>query len=449
MTVTISFPEGPRAAYPLNHLVSLGKDPIGFISRLSQSYGEMIYFPMAGKHTYVLNHPDLIKEVLSGPNYQNFTKGSGLMRLKQILGEGLVTSEDPFHQRQRRLAQPAFHRQRIAAYGDIMADHASRARDRWNDGQVLDLELEISKITMSIVSKTLLNADVEGEANEISDAVDAMRKRFTIAVFPFMSFLDRLPLPHNFRFEKAKKRLDDTIYRLIRERRESGADVGDLLSMLLLSQDTEGDGTGMTDLQVRDEAMTIFLAGYETITNTLTWTWYLLSEHPEVERQLHEELDRVLQGRVPSMDDIPKLSYTNKVLMEAMRLYPAAWMIARESVEDCEIGKYSIPGGSVLFMSPYTIQRLPQYFPEPEKFIPERWVPGFKESLPKFAYFPFGGGPRQCIGEPYALMEGLLLIATISQKWKLKRVSNEPVKIQANVTIRPKQGMFMTLEKRK
>jgi cytochrome P450 len=439
--------ESRKEAYPLENLFSIAKDPVGFISRLSSTPGDMTHFRMAGRDTYLLKHPDLIREVLGTGDF-NYTKGSGLIRLKQILGDGLITSEGAFHMRQRRLSQPAFHRQRIAAYGRVMSHHARQARDRWHEGQVIDLEMETMRMTMAIVGKTLLNAEVEGEAHEIADAVDAMRERFTIAVLPFMSLVDKLPLPSNFRFAKAKKRLDDTIYRIIRERRASGADHGDLLSMLLLARDAE-DNSGMTDLQLRDEAMTIFLAGYETITNTLTWTWYLLSQHPEIERKFHQELDEALEGRLPSMEDLSRLPYTQMVLTESMRLYPAAWMIARETMDDCEIGGHSIPAGSVLFMCPFTIHRMPVYFPEPEKFMPERWARGLKESIPRFAYFPFGGGPRQCIGEAYALMEAQLLMATIGQKWKLKMQAGRPVKIQANVTIRPQYGMKMLLERRK
>ena len=447
MPVISSFPPGPKTPYPGAHLVSLAKDPIGFVSSLPGPYGDLVYFPMAGKPTFLLNDPELIKEVFV-TQYRNFTKGSGLIRLKAILGEGLITSEGDFHQRQRRLAQPAFHKQRISAYGDVMSHHAQKARDRWQEGQVLDVELEMSRITMAIVGKTLLNADVEDESQEISDAVNAIRERFSIAVFPFMGLVDKLPLPHNLRFNKSKKRLDDIIYRMIGERRASGKDHGDLLSMLLMAQDTEGDHSGMTDLQVRDEAMTIFLAGYETITNTLTWTWYLLSEHPEIEKKLHEELDRVLEGRLPGMEDLMKMPYLNKILTESMRLYPAAWMVARESVEECQIGGYRIPPGSVLFMCPFVTHRHPKYYKDPEKFDPDRWTPQFREALPRLAYYTFGAGPRQCIGEAYAMMEGALLIAAIAQKWKLKMTPNHPVKIQANVTIRPKYGMPMQLEKR-
>jgi cytochrome P450 len=444
---TIVYPPGPKTDYPLQHLFSLSKDPIGFISKLSRTSEKIIYFPMGGRPTYILNHPDLIQEVLA-TQHQNFTKGSGLIRLKQILGDGLITSEDPLHLRQRRLSQPAFHRQRIAAYGAVMSDVAYKARERWQEGQTMDIEPETARITMAIVGKTLLNADVEGEAPEIAQAVDTMRERFHIAVFPGMQLLDKLPLPHNFRFNKARKRLNDTIYRMIKDRRDSGADQGDLLSMLILARDTEGDKGGMTDLQVRDEAMTIFLAGYETITNTLTWTWYLLSQHPEVEKKFHEELDQALAGKVPTMEDLAKLPYTQMILTEAMRLYPAAWMIAREPLDECQIGGYTIPANSILFMCPYAIQRLPEYYPDPEKFDPERWAGKAKDSRPRFAYFPFGGGPRQCIGEPYALMEGALIMATLAQKWKFKMKEGHPVAIQANVTIRPKYGMPMVLENR-
>jgi cytochrome P450 len=265
---------------------------------------------------------------------------------------------------------------------------------------------------------------------------------------PFYDLLRRLPLPSNRRIQQGRDRLDATVLRLISDRRASGKDQGDLLSMLLLAQDEEGDNSGMTDQQVRDEAMTLFLAGHETTANALTWTWYLLSQHPAVESQLHAELDTVLAGRVPTAEDVPLLRYTRMVLAESMRLYPPAWVIGRRALNDYEIPPYTIPANSLLLMSPYVMHRDPRYFPAASDFDPQRWTPEAQAERPKFSYFPFGGGPRQCIGEAFAWMEGILLIATIAQYWRLRLVPGHPVEPRPLITLRPKYGMRMVLERR-
>jgi cytochrome P450 len=263
----------------------------------------------------------------------------------------------------------------------------------------------------------------------------------------FADVLDKLPVPNLRRARLARARLDAIIYRLIAERRAGGRDHGDLLSMLLAAQD-EDDGGVMTDQQVRDEAMTIFLAGHETTANALTWTWYLLSGAPEVRAQLHEEIGRVLQGRLPAVADLPSLPYTEKIVTESMRLYPPAWLIGRRAIEAYPIGDYIAPARSIFVMSPFIIQREARYYRDPERFDPERWTPEFKASLPRFAYFPFGGGPRQCIGESFAWMELILIVATIAQRWDLQLVPGHPVELQPLITLRAKHGMRMTLARR-
>ena len=265
---------------------------------------------------------------------------------------------------------------------------------------------------------------------------------------PFAALLSMLPLKSNRRFEQAKQKLDDLIYRIINERRASGEDRGDLLSMLLIAQDDEGGSGGMSDEQVRDEAMTIFLAGHETTANALTWTWYLLSQHPDIEAKLHAEIETVLQGRLPTFEDIPKLRYTEMVFAESMRLYPPAWTIGRNALEDVEIGGYKIPTGALVLTSQFIVHRDERWFPEPEKFDPERWTPEAKEKRPKFSYFPFGGGTRICIGEAFAWMEGALLIATLAQKWRMKLAPENKIELQPLITLRPKNGMKMIMEKR-
>jgi cytochrome P450 len=329
-----------------------------------------------------------------------------------------------------------------------MTEMAARTASRWRDGETLDISQEMMRLTLAIVAKTLFDADVEAEADEIGAALTAVMELFDMLLMPFSELLEKLPLPHVRRFRRAKERLDTTIYRIIEERRQSKEDRGDLLSMLLSARDEEGDGGGMSDLQVRDEVMTLFLAGHETTSNALTWTWYLLSEHTEVEAKLHAELDAVLEGRSPTFEDVARLRYTEMVLAESMRLYPPAWAIGRLALKDYEVGGYTIPAKSLVLLSQYVTQRDERFFPEPARFDPERWTPEAKESRPQFSYFPFGGGPRRCIGEGFAWMEGILLIAALAQHWRMRLVPNHRVETNAVITLRPKYGMRMTVEKK-
>jgi cytochrome P450 len=367
---------------------------------------------------------------------------------KKFLGEGLLTSEGEFHRRQRRLAQPAFHRQRINAYATAMADYAARTRDRWQTGGTLDVWQEMMRLTLAIVGKTLFDADVEDEANEIRVALTEIMRLFERITSPFAGLLDKLPLRSNRRWLKAKQRLDSIIYRIIDERRKTGEDRGDLLSMLLLAQDEEGDRSTMTDSQLRDEAMTLFVAGHETTANALTWSWYLLSQHPEAEANLHREIDAVLAGKLPTAEDVPRLRYTEMVFAEAMRLYPPAWTMGRRALSDYEVGGYIIPAGSIVLMSPWVMHHDPRFYPDPFRFDPERWTVEARESRPKFSYFPFGGGPRVCIGESFAWMEGVLLIAVLAQQWKLRLAPGQQVEPEPKVTLRPKYGMRMIVSSR-
>jgi len=439
-------PPGPPGNPIVGQLFPFRKDPIDFLMRLAREYGDIVYFKIGSQDLYLLNHPDLIKNVLT-VDHRNFIKGRGLQWAKRLLGEGLLTSEGEFHRRQRRIAQPAFHRQRIAAYGEIMTGYGIRTRDRWGEGKPFDVLKEMMGLTMMIAAKTLFDTDAESEAKEIGEALSVSVEFFNRFTLPFADLMAELPLPSTLKFRKAKRRLDETIYRMIAERRASGEERGDLLSMLLHATDEEGGTGGMTDRQLRDEAMTIFLAGHETTANALTWTWYLLSQHPEAERRLHAEIDG-LGGRLPTIDDLPKLAYTEKVLAESMRLYPPAWLISYRAISDYPIGRYVVPRGGIVLMSQYVMQRDPRYFPDPLRFDPERWEPAAKAARPKFSYFPFGGGPRVCIGESFAWMEGILLIATLAQRWRLRLVPGHAVVLQPLITLRPKYGMMMVAERR-
>ncbi len=421
--------------------------PLPFLMGCAERYGDFVPFSIGPQLCYLVSDPEATREVLV-TQQRNFTKSRGLERMKLLLGDGLLTSESEYHMRQRRLAQPAFHRERVMAYGSTMAAYAERASERWRGGETLDVGAEMTRLTLAIVGKTLFDADVEGEAGDIGAAVTASIDAFSVAVLPFGEWLDHLPLPHTLRFRRARQRLDATIYRIIAEHRAAGVDRGDLLSMLIAASDTEGDGTGMSDLQLRDEAMTIFIAGHETTANLLTWTWYLLGEHPEIEGRLHDELDMVLGGRAPGAADMERLGYLRMVLSESMRLYPPAWILGRRAIADCSVGGHDMPARSIAFMSQYVTHRDPRWYPEPERFDPQRWTPEAVARRPKFAYFPFGAGSRVCIGEQFALMEATLALATLAQRWRLRLVPGHRVVPQARITLRPRYGMRMTVNAR-
>jgi cytochrome P450 len=417
-----------------------------FLVESAREYGDIVFFKVGNERIYLFNHPDLIRDVLV-TNQKNFIKSRALVRAKKVLGEGLLTSEGEFHLRQRRLAQPAFHRDRISAYGRSMVEYADRVRSRWTDGQTIDAHDEMMKLTLAIVAKTLFSADVENEAAEIGDALTTAFAAFNLGILPFSELLEKLPLPYIKRFEAARARLDETIYRIIDERRTTGEDKGDLLSMLLLAQDTEGDGGGMTDTQIRDESMTIFLAGHETTANALSWTWYLLSQHPEIEARFRLEIG-ALGDRLPQPDDLSRLPYTRMILAESMRLYPPAWAVGRRALNDFEAGGYVIPARSMVLMSQFIMHRDPRFHPDPERFDPERWRPEIAATRPKFSYFPFGGGTRICIGEQFAWMEGILILATIAQRWKLRYAGTSPPALEPRITLRPEGSLQMKVERR-
>jgi cytochrome P450 len=442
---------GPKQLFPVINLLSLRRNRLGFLSQLAREYGDLVYFQLGPQPVFLLNHPDYIRDVLV-THHKNFMKGEGLQRAKRLLGEGLLTSEGEFHLRQRRMMQPAFHRQRIAGYASTMVEYTERTSQRWQNGATVDVAREMMHLTLAIAGKTLFDADVEGEADEIGNALSDAMAQFNNLMLPFAQLLERLPLPSMRKFQQARERLDATIYRMIEERRRSGEgqleERGDLLSMLIAARDEEGDGTGMTDEQLRDEAMTIFLAGHETTANALTWTWYLLSQHPAVEAELQAEVDAVLSGRLPTAEDYPRLRYTEMVVAEAMRLYPPAWIIGRRALNDYRLNGYHVPARSILLMSQFITHHDARWFPEPDRFDPLRWTPEAKETRPKFSYYPFGGGNRVCIGEQFAWMEGVLVLATLAQRWRLRLVAGHPVELQPIVTLRPKHGMPMVLERR-
>lgn len=418
----------------------LRRDAPAYLQRMQREYGDAVFLPTAGQQVYFLAHPDAVREVLVTQQHR-FKKSRMLERAKVLLGDGLLTSEGALHRRQRRLVQPAFHRDRLAGYARTMVDRALVARERWRDGVEFDMSPEMTRLTMDIVSRALFSAEVEGEADDIQAALGDVFGLFNMILLPFSEYLEKLPLPQMLRFHAARRRLDATIYRLIAEHRASGDDKGDLLSMLLLAQDEEGQG-GMSDTQVRDEVLTLFLAGHETTANALTWTWYLLSQNLEAERRILAEIDEVLGGRAPAFDDLSRLPYTTGVFSEGLRLFPPAWAIGRRALEDVDVCGTQVPKGCVVLLSPYVTHRDARWFPKPDQFQPERWLQP-DDSRPRFAYFPFGGGARVCIGERFAAMEGVLLLASIAQKWRFSTVPGHPIERQAQITLRPKHGIRM------
>jgi cytochrome P450 len=426
-------------------VLALKRNRLEFLQRMAR-YGDVSHVRIGPQPVFLFRHPDAIKDVLV-TQHRNFIKGRGLQRAKRLLGEGLLTSEGAFHLRQRRLAQPAFHRQRIAGYANVMAAYAERAAARWQDGQELDIAEEMMRLTLAIAGKTLFDADVENEAEEIGEALTAALEMFSLALLPGAELLDRLPLPHTRRFNRARARLDDVVYRMIDARRASGEDRGDLLSMLMLARDVEGDGSAMTDEQIRDEAMTILLAGHETTANALAWTWDLLGRHTEAEARLHAEA-KASGSRPLGMDDVARLPYTRMVLAESMRLYPPAWVVGYRAVEDCQVAGWRIPARSLCVMSQFIVHRDARWFPDPERFDPERWSVDRQAERPRFAYFPFGGGPRQCIGEQFAWTEGVLLLATIARKWRVRPLRPAMAEPYPVFTLRPKGGVPVRLERR-
>ena len=424
---------------PIGNLMRFQRDPLAFLTEAAR-HGDVVQYRMGPRRLTFLNHPDYIKDLLITSN-RKFIKSMVLQRSKRVLGEGLLTSEGEFHLRQRRLAQPAFHRARIAAYAQTMVHEAAAMRDTWKPGTILDIHAEMMRLTLVIAGKTLFGADVEADAKEVGEALSDFMEMFGFIFLPFSQYLERLPIPPMNKVFKARERLDRIVYRLIHERRQSPGDRGDLLSMLIAATDVEGDRTGMTDQQLRDECLTIFLAGHETTANALTYTWFLLARDPEPAQRMQWEIDQ-LGGRLPTFDDLPQLKYTNAVFAEAMRLYPPAWGLGREAVEPHTFGDAKVETGEIVLCSQWVMHRSARYWPQPEAFKPERWLEEDK-SRPKFSYFPFGAGPRQCIGESFAWTEGVLVLATLAQRFALELRPEYRLRLRASITLRPREPVPM------
>ena len=438
------FPPGPYGGLKGWSFRALNQSPLEMFSELARDYGDIVGIRVVNFRNIFINHPHLIEEVLVG-HPRRYLKGRLLRANRHVFGEGLLTSEGDFWLRQRRLAQPAFHRARIASYAETMVRYTQRMLESWRAGDERDVHQEMMRLTLKIVGKTLFDADVAGDAQDVGKSLELLLELG--ANFRRTLFVPHwVPTPTNLRIKREIAFIESILYRIISDRRASGRDAGDLLSMLLHAQDE--DGTRMTDKQLRDETITLFLAGHETTAASLSWTWWLLAQNPAVEAKLHAELDEVLGGRAPSLDDLSRLPYTGNVITESMRLYPPAWGLARIAIEDHELAGYPVKKGMGVAMAQWVVHRDPRWYDAPLEFRPERWEGDFIKSIPRFAYFPFGGGPRQCIGSAFAVMEATLILATVAQKYRLRLVPNHVVVPLASITLRPRHGVRVVLESR-
>lgn len=440
-------PPGPPGTPVMGVMREFNSDQLGFIERAQREYGDIVWMRFLYVPALFLYHPDQIEYVLA-TNPKNFKKSMSLRSnfFQTLVGNGLLTSEGEEWKRQRRLSSPAFHRHRISAYADTMVDYTKRLYSSWQTGQELDMHREMMRLTLEIVVRCLFRADVSNDVDHIGQTLKELVKPFASQATLKWILNNRLPTPEHLRFHRLARRIDDVVYRIIAERRASGKDEGDLLSMLLAMRDE--DGSQMTDQQLRDEVMTLFLAGHETTALTLAWSWYLLGTNPDAEKRFHEELDQVLGVRSPEMSDLQQLKFTEQIVKESMRLYPPAYGLGREAINDCEIGGYPVPSGTQVFMFQWVTQRDDRFFDQAEKFKPSRWTKEFEEQLPKYAYFPFGGGPRACIGASFAMMEMMLVLATIGQRFRLQVVPEHPVEIYPAMSLRPRDGVRVVVSDR-
>jgi cytochrome P450 len=443
--VSTPAPPGPQARFPGAHLLAFSRDMLGFVCRLKQEYGDVVAFRLGPERTVLLSHPEHLHEVLVR-QHRAFQKGRRGEVTTQLLGQGLLNSEGPRHQRQRRLLQPAFHRHRLVQYATVMTTAAVRLRQTWQDGDTLNMTPAMMRVTLAIAAKTLLDTDVEAEATAIGQAITTLLQGSPRMRLPWAPLLQRLPLPHQRRLRRARAYLDTLIYRLIDERRAAGGETHDVLAMLVRAQ-TE-DGSPLSPQLIHDEALTLLLAGHETTALALSWTWYLLAQHPDVDATMQAELQTVLGGRLPTIEDLPQLQYMRMVFIEALRLYPPAWLMTRRAREEVMIGDYRFPAGTFFLLSPYLMHRDPRFFPDPAAFVPTRWAAPPEAGPTRHAYLPFGGGPRQCLGEGFAWMEGILVLATLAQTWRMALVPGPPVEPWGLVTLRPKQGIQVHLARR-
>ena len=441
---------GPSTWLPGGAFWAFRKDPLAFFTNTARTYGDIAGFSFGPQKVYLVSRPEWVEDILV-KSAGKFAKGVALERAKVLLGNGLLTAAGQEHLKHRRMIQPLFHRQHVQGFAEAFVRHATAWRDQVTPGATLDITREMSGLTLGIIGETMFSSDVQGDADEVREALTDAVSNFAYAFIPGLNHLQKLPLPIFIKVRKARERLDRVIHRVIAERRHlAGTEVPalrtDLVAMLLAARDPENPNEGgMGDTQIRDEAMTIFLAGHETTANAMAWTWHLLGSAPEAEARLHEELATVLAGRIPTMDDVPKLEWTRAIISESMRLFPPAWTMGRRVLQDHALGSHTVEKDSLVILSQWVVHHDPRWWSEPEAFTPERWMA--PTDRPKYAYFPFGGGTRVCIGEAFAWTEAILLLATIAQRWRFVRGEQPAPTTEPRITLRPK-GLRMTAERR-
>lgn len=456
MSATLAHPPGPRGRPPLDDLRALQRGPHEFLLKIAHDYGPVVRYPIGPLAVYLVSHPDGVRHVLQ-ENHRNYSKDTFQYRLlSTITGTGLLTSDGDHWLRQRRLAQGAFHRSQIAAFADLMSAASTAMLTRWDAaadrGTPLDIAAEMMHLALQIVGRALFSVEIGDQADTLAQATLIVLDHIVGRARTFGVIPTWLPTTGNRRFAAAMRTLEEAVYATVHKRRattsaEAASTPHDLLAMLMAARDP-ATGEAMSDRQLRDEVMTMLIAGHETVASALAWTWHLLAGHPEVEARLHRELDEELGGRPPTAADLPRLRYTEMVFLEAMRLYPPAWIITRRALADDQIGDYRIPAGALVVTSPYVTHRLPAWWNAAEQFIPERFAAEPSAARPRFAYYPFGGGPRQCIGNNFALVEAVVVIATVAQRYRLHALHGHPIEVEPGVTLRPKHGLLMQLERR-
>jgi len=433
-----------REGLPLvGDVLDMRRDPLGYL-RLIAPLGDVVRLRF-GRSLFLLNHPDHARHVLHD-NYTNYRKSFFYGRMKPLVGEGLLTSEQPEWKRKRRLAQPAFHKERLAGFAGIMSRHTSAMLERWSPaaacGEPLDVAAEMMKLTLIVVGHALFGQDLLGGAERAGRALTTALRITNERFFALIDLPPWVPTPRNLRFSAAMRVLDALVNEIIASR-HTGSPRDDLLGMLMEARD-EGGG-GLTDAELRDEVMTMILAGHETTANALTWAFHLLAGTPQVESALHQESSRVLEGREATVEDLPRLDLASRVHQEAMRLFPPAWIFGREAVAPDRFGPYSIPAGAAVSISPYLLHRDPRFWEVPDRFDPDRFLPAEVARRHKFAYVPFAAGPRMCIGSSFAMMEMQIVLAMVTSRYRLMPVSDRPVELDPSVTLRPRHGMWMTI----
>ena len=434
------WPSGPKGVPLLGNALAFGRDPLRFLTECAGRYGDLVAFRIGAWPALLVNNPDDIEYVLV-KNHRGFTKNRHFWRyVRAIFGTGLLTAVGDDWQRQRRLNAPAFSGQRLAGYGAVMVRYAGAMLKGWKPGERIDVHAEIMALTLEIAAETLFGTNVKRDIADIEQSTNVLMAEISARLRRPFFIPDGVPIPGNVRYRRALRRIDQLVTRIIAARRQSGEDRGDLLSLLLLARDENGEP--MTEQQIRDEVVTMLLAGHETTALALSWTCYLLSRHPTIESRLATELRDVLGTRAATVGDLASLTFCEQAINEAMRLYPPAWAIGREAIDPCEIGGYRVPAGMTIFIAPWVLHRDPRYFDDPNEFRPDRWASGLAKQLPRFAYMPFGGGPRTCIGSRFAMMEAVLILATIAQHFVLEAQHERPEPFPS-ITLRPKGGVWL------